>query len=256
MTASFNFLTNITRDDLRYAEGKQMKYNADPGNVHFNDLGHQCRFLKGTLDYGVEALWFATDSPNNGHMKIEAWSDSSFADDIDTGRTTIGNVIKIDGTTVSASSKLSARVDSCVNHSELNAFSDLASDTERAHTDSTMFSFMKTSRDLVYIRGVVAALEGTDERNMPPTKVFVDNTGVISMLGDPNIKAANRHSFRTLEEVRERVHLDKTIWPVKVHTKANLANAMTKQEPGQKESAAMLLKICGPRTPYSLFRAN
>ena len=53
---------------------------------------------------------------------MEAWSDSSYADDKDTGRTTLGYVIKANNDTITAASKLSNRVDSCVNHSELHAF--------------------------------------------------------------------------------------------------------------------------------------
>ena len=53
-----------------------------------------------------------------------AFSDSSFADDVDTSRTTVrtlGYVIQANGATISASSKLNASVDSCVNHNELLA---------------------------------------------------------------------------------------------------------------------------------------
>ena len=66
------------------------------------------------------------------------------------------------------------------------------------------------------------------------------------MLGDITLKAANKHIFRTLAENRERVNLDHTVVPVKVDTKDNLANAMTKQEPGLRESAAQLREIAGP----------
>ena len=39
---------------------------------------------------------------------------------------------------------------------------------------------------------------------------------------------------------------DKTVHPVKVDTKDNLANVLTKQEPGLRESAVQLRKITGP----------
>jgi hypothetical protein len=74
----------------------------------------------------------------------------------------------------------------------------------------------------------------------------VDNAGVISMLEDTTLKTANRHIFRALAENRERVHLDKSVIPVKIGTKNNLANALTKQESGIAESAAQLRLITGP----------
>ena len=39
---------------------------------------------------------------------------------------------------------------------------------------------------------------------------------------------------------------DKVVHPVKISTKLNLANALTKQEPGLRESAAQLRQITGP----------
>jgi hypothetical protein len=76
--------------------------------------------------------------------------------------------------------------------------------------------------------------------------VYVDNTGVLSMLKDTTLKSANKHIYRTLQEARERVSLDKAVVAVKVHTKDNIANAMTKQEPGIDASAAQLRLITGP----------
>lgn len=81
---------------------------------------------------------------------------------------------------------------------------------------------------------------------MPPTPVLVDNAGVISMLEDCTLKAANRHIYRALAENREHVQLDKTVAAVKINTKDNLANALTKQEHGIAESAAQLRLITGP----------
>jgi hypothetical protein len=248
--ASINFLVSITRDDLRFINGKLAKYCANPGANHFAAQKKQLRFLKGTLDYGVQFAWHKTDPPRpDGPLDLQAWSDSSFADDKDTARTTLGSLIKVNGAVVSSSSKLSGRVDSCVNHSELHAFSDLSGDHVNHFTDGAGVSLMRTARTVTWVRGVKAGLERRDPNTIPPTPVFVDNTGVIAMLKDATLKSANKHIFRTLQEVRERVHLDKTIVAVKVDTKDNIANALTKQEPGIDGSVQQLLLITGPRSP-------
>ena len=75
---------------------------------------------------------------------------------------------------------------------------------------------------------------------MPPTQVVVDNSGVVGMLKDATLKSANKHIYKALQECRERVHLDKDVVAVKVDTKDNIANAMTKQEHGLEGSAAQL----------------
>jgi hypothetical protein len=249
--ASINFYRAITRDDLAFINGKLAKFVANPGEEHHQAQKLELRFIKGTLDYGIEFVWNRSDAPNaDGPLRIEAWSDSSFADDKDTGRTTLGYVIQVNGATVTSASKLSARVDSCVNHSELKAFT-AASDESKCResedvTDGANTALVRTMRTVAWIRGVKAGLERRSVDSMPPTPVYVDNSGVISMLKDTTLKSANKHIYRTLQEARERVSLDKAVVAVKVHTKDNIANAMTKQEPGIDESAAQLRLITGP----------
>ena len=254
---SLNFLVAITRDDMRFVQGKLAKYTNNPGRVHFQVLKRALRFLQGTRGYGVLFSWSAADPPpTDGPLDLRAWSDSSFADDIDTARTTIGNVVQVNNTTVSAYSKLSTRVDSCVNHAELRAFSSVTEDAEVPATAppgqltvSATQSLVQVTRTLVWIRGLKAALERRSLASMPPTPVMVDNTGVVSMLQAHTVKQANKHIFRALAECRERVNLDKSAVAVNVDTKDNLANAMTKQEPGVPASAAQLRLITSPAPP-------
>jgi hypothetical protein len=254
IVASLNFLVSITRDDMRFIQGKLSKYCKNPGAEHARALKHALRYLKGTLDYGIEFRWRSSDpEPLDGPLDLVAWTDSSFADDVDTGRSTLATVQKVNGATISASSRLSPRVDSCINHSELRAFANASdspaapsSDPGDGQTDGANAALLRASRTIVWLRGIKAALERRQLASMPPTPVLVDNAGVISMLEDTTLKAANRHIFRALAENRERVHLDKSVIPVKIGTKNNLANALTKQESGIAESAAQLRLITGP----------
>ena len=253
IVASLNFLVCITRDDMRFIQGKLCKYCKNPGAEHARALKRALRYLKGTLDYGIEFRWRASDpAPVDGPLDIVAWSDSSYSDDVDTGRSTIAKVIQVNGATVSASSKLSPRVDSCINHSELRAFGEVCvparapTNDDDMLTDGASTALLDTSRTVAWLRGVKAALERRQAAELPPTPVLVDNAGVISMLDDPTLKSANRHIYRTLAENRERVHLDKFVIPAKINTKDNLANALTKQESGIAESAAQLRLIAGP----------
>jgi hypothetical protein len=249
MQASMNFYTSITRDDMRFINGKLAKYCANPGDVHFDGQEQELRFVKGTMDYGVEFAWRKSDpEPADGPIDIKAWSDSSYADDKDTGRTTLGYVIKVNGATVTSMSKLSNRVDSCVNHSELNAFDAVTAPGPGPDelTDSASVALSRTARTVAWLRGVKAGPERREESTMPPAEVYVNNSGVIAMLKDTTLKSANKHIYRTLQENRARVNLDETVVAVKVNTKDNLANAMTKQEPGVFESAAQLRLITGP----------
>jgi hypothetical protein len=261
VAASLNFLVTITRDDMRFVQGKVAKYALNPGKVHFKVLKHALRFLKGTLGYGVEFIWRASDVPSvDGPLLLEAWSDSSYADDVDTGRTTIGDVVKVNGATVLATSRLSSRVDSCVNHSELRAFNGVSGSTGETAavvgvggpTDGASLAFTKATRTVQWLRGVKAALERRDVDAMPPTPIYVDNAGVLAMIDGNTIKSANKHIYRTLAEARERVHIDRSVRAVKIGTKENIANAMTKQEHAINESAVQLRLIAGPSSAKPL----
>jgi hypothetical protein len=254
LQASINFYVSITRDDMRFINGKLAKFVGNPGEEHFKAQEHQLAFIEATKDYGIEFAWRSTDpEPTDGPLVLEAWSDSSFADDKDTGRTTLGWLAKVNNATVLSASKLSARVDSCVNHSELHAFGEAigsyakpACEARTKLTDGASTSFARAGRDVTWLRGVKAGLERRSEVSMPPTPVYVDNSGVISMLKDTTLKTANKHIYRALQENRERVNIHKIVVAVKVDTKLNLANALTKQEPSIHASAAQLRLITGP----------
>ena len=56
IVASLNFLVCITRDDMRFIQGKLAKYCLNPGTEHFKAMKHALRFLKDTLDYGIEFI--------------------------------------------------------------------------------------------------------------------------------------------------------------------------------------------------------
>ena len=56
---------------------------------------------------------------------------------------------------MSATSKLGQRVDSCVNHSELDAFTD---SVDGELSDSSACALVKTSRTVKWLRGIKAAL--------------------------------------------------------------------------------------------------
>ena len=180
----------------------------------------------------------------DGPLTITCFSDSSFADDVDTGKSTVGNIIKVNGATIMARSKLSSRPDSCVNHSELDAFKDIAE--EDSITTDKVDAFMHASRSLTWVLGVKAALEGRLVSSIPSTPVQVDNAGVMAVIRDRTMKSTNRHIYRPIYEIRDRVHREKIVHPVKIDTKDNVANALTKQEAALRQSAEQLRCIAGP----------
>ena len=137
----------------------------------------------------------------------------------------------------------------CQYHSEFHAFDSVVAGHKEdgCGTNGSCEALLTTTRDVKWTRGVKAPLEKRDVASIPPTPIFVDNACVLSVINDMMMKRANKHIYRTVAESRElHVHLDKVAVPVKIGTKDNLANAVTKQEPGLWESAAELRRIAGP----------
>ena len=65
-----------------------------------------------------------------------------------------------------------------------------------------------------------------------------DSAGVLSMLANVTLPPANRYIFKTIQECRERVHLDKDVCPVKIDSEDNIADCLTK--PALKTDLRML----------------
>ena len=229
-----NYLCVMSRFDLTYALGKLSKYVANPGAVHWTALKRLLRYIQGTLDFGIEFVW---RHPDPTVLTLSAFCDSSYGDDSDTARSTYGYAFFFGDTPIMASSKLTTRVDSCVNHAEFRAFVSCTDDAPDGDYDGINHAFLKTARNTAWLRGTVAALQRTSLALMPPTPVRTDNSGVLSILATVTLPQANRHIWKTIAEARERVHLDRAVLPVKVDTLDNVADCLTK--PATKSSKHM-----------------
>jgi len=207
----------ITRFDVKFIQSKLGKFTANPSRLHWLAL---------LLEY------------------------SAFADDVDTKRSTVGVVFMVNGAPVSAISKLPTRPDSCINHSELSAFQVAVGPKfkppEDLDTVSSLCSAMIGARGAIWLRGVKAALEHRSPESLAPTTLLVDNTGVLSMMIETTIKAANRHIYCALAETRHLVNVEKCVLPTKIVSNDNVANALTKQEPHGSQTTWQFLLFAGP----------
>lgn len=110
--------------------------------------------------------------------------------------------------------------------------------------DGAMVAFERASRSTEWMRGVVAELERRSVETLPPTPIKVDNSGVVSVLVNVTLPAANRHVYRTICECRERSQRDRTVSAVKVDSKDNYADCLTKA--GPVGAAGKLLVLARP----------
>lgn len=94
-----------TRPDIAYAVGALSKYCSNPGKTHWQQALHILRYLAGTREYGLK---FDGKLSHDMSSLILGYTDSDWAGDLDTRRSTGGYVFKMSGAAVSWSSKLQA----------------------------------------------------------------------------------------------------------------------------------------------------
>jgi hypothetical protein len=92
-----------TRPDIAFAVGTLSKYSSNPGRKHWNEAAHILRYLGGTKDLG---LVYDRRKGANLSSFILGYTDSDWAGDLDTRRSTGGFVFLACGAAISWSSKL------------------------------------------------------------------------------------------------------------------------------------------------------
>lgn len=91
-----------TRPDIAHAVNEVCRYMSCFGEKHWNAAKQVLRYLKGSLD---QHLVYKPETSLDNTIRIQAFSDSDWAGDLDDRKSITGFIIKIDGCTVSWASK-------------------------------------------------------------------------------------------------------------------------------------------------------
>jgi hypothetical protein len=92
-----------TRPDIAFTVGELSKFSSKPGKVHWNQAIHVLKYLAGTKDH---ALIYCGNDEEDLSMIILGYTDSDWAREPDTRRSTGGYMFKMCRAAVSWSSKL------------------------------------------------------------------------------------------------------------------------------------------------------
>ena len=167
---------------------------------------------------------------------LHGFTDSSFADCPDTGRSTLAYLFRHGKSIISWYSKLGTFVTTCTNHAEYSA---LALGAKEAEWLVTLFEQL--------------------EPDFQPTPVpmYVDNAGVVSMVLNPVDHKANKHIKIACHYTRELAET-RVIAPQRVDTTDNLADVFTKPLSGPLFSkfADLLLSPLVGQASISLLRVR
>lgn len=204
LIALLNFISVWTRPDITFTVNKYCKFMGNPGEAHWRGLKHLLRFMKGTMNWSLK---FSMEEGSDG--SLIGFSDSSFGDCVDTGRSTLAYVFTLGGAIISWYSKLNTFVTLSTNHSEYSA---LALAAREAEWLIMLFSDLDPGKTLT------------------PVPILVDNSGVVSLVFNPVHHKANKNLRLSCHYARELTEARK-ILPKKVSTENNLADLFTKPLP-------------------------
>jgi len=204
LIALLNFISCWTRPDITFTVNKLCKFMSNPGESHWKQLKYLIRYMAGTQDWGLLYDMSVHEGPI-----LRAFSDSSFGDCPDTGRSTLAHIFTYHGAIMSWYSKLNGFVTTCTNHSEYAALSLAAREAE------WMITLFNDIEPLVVTT---------------PLPIHVDNSGVVSLVFNPVAHQSNKHVKLSCHYARE-LTAAKLILPCKVSSQENLADLFTKPLP-------------------------
>ena len=174
-----NFISCWTRPDVTFVVNKLCKFMAHPGDVHWKYLKALLRYLNGTRTRGLFYSAKKSDVPG-----IYGYTDSSFADYPDTGRSTLAYTFFFNCSILSWYSKLNTNVTTCTNHSEYSALALEAKEAE-------------------WLLVLMADLD--KHVKFAPVPLFFDNSGIVSMVFNPVDHQSNKHVKLNCHCTRELV---------------------------------------------------
>ena len=222
---SLLYMSCCTRPDICFAVNKLAKFSANPGVKHYRALLHLIGFVKNNTNKGLKFYKNIKDSPvfhmlkeNNIIIKDNAvitFTDSSWNDCIDTGRSTGANLTMIQGGAVDYGSHLPVPVAMSSGESEYIAAAVAC--MKASHLRMMGYDFENMGKP------------DYEPMNMkyPPAHIIIDNEAARAMSECNKDTPGNRHVARRYHYVRQGTLLNehKFQW---VSTKFQLANPLTK----------------------------
>lgn len=190
-----------TRPDIAFAVGVVSRYMSNPGRKHWETVKGILRYLKATKDmrlcYGSQELC------------VKGYTDSDYAGDLDSRRSTSGYVFTLAGGAVSWRSRLQT----CITQST---------------TEAEYVAASEACKEAIWLGRLVIDLGIKGETPM----LHCDSQSAIQLARNPVFHSKTKHVDVKYHFIREMLE-DKQLELVKVHTTDNPADLLTKGLPGE-----------------------
>ena len=204
------YISNISRPDLVTAVNKLCRYASDPSHAHYRALFKVITFAYQTRDRYLRYTQ-SEDTEGADPFRLYAASDSSYADCIDTGRSTIGRALWM-------GSKTRGLID---------WKSTVPSNVAMSTTQAELQAASEASKDIIYRRALLYELGYEQDGS---TRLYVDNNSCIAQLDAVSSITKSRHYIVMLRQVQETRHLG-IIHPYRIDSTDNPADVFTKALP-------------------------
>ncbi|KAJ9528781.1 hypothetical protein QJQ45_000035 [Haematococcus lacustris] len=198
LVGSLLYLTCCTRPDIAFAVGALARHMSSPTKQHWAAACNVLSYLKGTCDHG---LLFG------GVTGLQGFSDSDYAGDKDTARSTTGYLFTLNGGAISWSSRLQPTVALSTAEAEYMAASNAAKEA---------LWLRKLMRDLQLDASCVTTL-----------CVGCDNQAALQLLHNPMATSRAKHIDVHHHFVRERITRGEVAFYY-CHTSSMMADLLTK----------------------------
>lgn len=215
-----------SRPDIAFAVGILSRYCSNPGEIHLNEALHCLRYLGGTKDWVIEYDGTIIDELIS---LILGYSDSDWAGDVDTRRSTSGYVFLMCGAAISWSSKLQT--------------SPALSSTEAEYMALT-----RTAQEAIWLRQL---LEQLGFQQTKPTRLLGDNMSSIALSKNPADHPRTKHIQLCHHFIRFAIS-DGQIDLEYVPTAQQAADGLTKGLSGEKHMAFVRMLGMKPRPSGSV----
>jgi hypothetical protein len=189
-----------TRPDLAYAVSVVSRFASNPTEAHMNAVKRIFRYIKGTVGFGL--IFRGTIGPLTGY------TDSDWAGDADTRRSTSGYVFHIGSAAISWSSKRQPTVS--------------LSSCEAEYIGQT-----NATKEAIWLRGFLRQIHPDLDQGPGATIIYGDNQGAIALAKNPQFHARTKHIDIQHHFVREKVaegHVDLQY----ISTSEQVADGLTK----------------------------
>jgi hypothetical protein len=200
IVGALQYAATCTRPDISQAVSELASHSNDPQREDLTAIKRILRYIKGTIDIGLIYQRI------NEELKLSAYSDSDWAGDKLTRRSTTGMVFMLAGAPISWRSQKQPTVSLSSTEAEYNAATE-------------------AGREIVWLR---ALLEGISLEQADPTTLFIDNNNAISMILDDQGNLERRKHIDVKHHWIKQLCLAKKILPMRVDTTENLADLFTK----------------------------